>query len=234
MTASHEDHGTLRIARPLAGTRAVFRHELRLFLFSPLTYLFQCGFLAALSVCVFLIADFYSTDEASIRPMLTFLPWVALIMVPALAMRAWADEHGDRAIELVLTLPVSIGAVVLGKFLAGYLVLLVTLLFTLPLVATVYYLGSPDPGVLFAGYVASASILAVYYAISLFAGAFSREQVGAFVLSLTVLFILMILGWDVFERLLHDHLPAGLIDALALYSPNTWPRLSRTSQVLGL
>ena len=228
MTASHEDHGTLRIARPLAGTRAVFRHELRLFLFSPLTYLFQCGFLAALSVCVFLIADFYSTDEASIRPMLTFLPWVALIMVPALAMRAWADEHGDRAIELVLTLPVSIGAVVLGKFLAGYLVLLVTLLFTLPLVATVYYLGGPDPGVLFAGYVASASILAVYYAISLFAGAFSREQVGAFVLSLTVLFILMILGWDVFERLLHDHLPAGLIDALALYSPNTWlVRLSR-------
>ena len=134
------------------GTVAVFRHELRLLLFAPLSYLFQLGFLLALSACVFLIADYYATDEASIQSMLTFLPWVALILVPALAMRSWIDEHSDRSIELTMTLPVSLGAVVTGKFLSGYMVLLVTLLFTLPLAASAYYLGDPDPGVLFAGY----------------------------------------------------------------------------------
>ncbi len=121
---------------PKGGVTAVLRHELRVLLFSPLTYIFQVGFLVALGVCTFLIADFYATDEASIRPMLIFLPWVALIMVPALAMRAWADEHNDGAPELTLTLPLRLPAVVLGKFLAGYLVLLITLAFTTPLVAT--------------------------------------------------------------------------------------------------
>ena len=113
----------------------MFRHELRLLLYQPLSYLFQLGFLAVLAASVFLIADFYATDEASIRLLLVFLPWVALILVPALAMRAWIEDHSDRSMELTLTLPVSVGAVVLGKFLAGYLVLIVTLLFTLPLVA---------------------------------------------------------------------------------------------------
>ena len=86
----------------LAGTSAVFRHELRLLLYQPLSYLFQVGFLAVLAASVFLIADFYATDEASIRPLLVFLPWVALILVPALAMRAWIEDHSDRSMELTL------------------------------------------------------------------------------------------------------------------------------------
>lgn len=206
----------------LAGTGAVFRHELRLLLYQPLSYLFQLGFLAVLAASVFLIADFYATDEASIRPMLVFLPWVALILVPALAMRAWTDDHSDRSMELTLTLPVTVGAVVLGKFLAGYLVLIVTLLFTLPMVATVYYLGEPDSGVLLAGYLASALLLGTYYAISLFAATLTREQVGAFVIGVTLLFVLLLLGWDVFSRVLKGQVPASFIEALTAYSPNTW------------
>ena len=154
MTDLAGERGISVTGNTLAGTGAVFRHELRLLLYQPLSYLFQLGFLAVLAASVFLIADFYATDEASIRLLLVFLPWVALILVPALAMRAWIEDHSDRSMELILTLPVSVGAVVLGKFLAGYLVLIVTLLFTLPLVATVYYLGEPDSGDLFAGYLA--------------------------------------------------------------------------------
>jgi ABC-2 type transport system permease protein len=212
----------------LAGTKAIFNHELRLLIFSPLSYLFQLGFLLTLSACVFLIADFYSTDEASIRPLLTFLPWVSLILVPALAMRSWTDEHSDRSVELTMTLPVHLSAVVIGKFLSGYTILLVTLFFTLPIAATIYYLGDPDLGVLFSGYLASALMLAVYYAISLFAAALSRDQIGAFIISLVLLFILLLFGWDVFGRLLHGQIPPSLIETLSLYSPKTWlDRLSR-------
>lgn len=213
------------MSRPLSGTGAVFRHELRLLLYAPLSYLFQMAILVALSVSVFLIADFYSTDEASIRPMLTFLPWVALIFVPALAMRAWIDEHSDRGVELLLTLPVTLGAAVLGKFLAGYLVLMVTLLFTLPLLATIYFLGDPDPGIVVAGYLALALMLGAYYAIALFAGALAREQVGAFVIGIVVLFVLLVMGWDVFARVLKDQASPAVIDILTLYSPATWVNL---------
>lgn len=201
---------------------AVSRHELRLLIFSPLTYIFQIGFLLSLSACIFLIADYYSTDEASIQPMLTFLPWVALILVPALAMRAWVDEPSDRSIELVLTLPVPLPAIVLGKFLAGYAVLLITLLFTTPLVATAYYLGSPDTGVIVGGYIGAALLLGVYYALSLFASSLGREQVGAFVISVVLLFVLLLLGWDTFERLSRNWLAPGVIEVLAFYSPKTW------------
>jgi len=204
------------------GTLAIFRHELRLLLFSPLSYLFQLGFLAALSAFVFLVADFYTTDEASIRPMLTFLPWISLILVPALAMRTWVDDISDRSIELTITLPVRTSAVVFGKFLAGYMILLVTLLFTSPIVATVYYLGDPDPGVLFSGYFASALLLAAYYSISLFAASLAREPVGAFVIGIMFLFFLLLLGWDVFGRFLNGYIDNSIIEMLSNFSPKTW------------
>ncbi len=214
----------LKIAVPTLfnGTLATFRHELRLLLFSPLSYLFQLGFLAALSAFVFLVADFYATDEASIRPMLTFLPWVSLILVPALAMRTWVDDISDRSMELTITLPVQTCAVVLGKFLAGYMILLVTLLFTLPIVGTVYYLGDPDPGVLFSGYFASALLLATYYSISLFAASVAREPVGAFVIAIMFLFFLLLLGWDVFGRFLNGYIDNSIIEMLSNFSPKTW------------
>jgi ABC-2 type transport system permease protein len=201
---------------------AVFRHELRLLLFSPLTYIFQIGFLLSLSACIFLVAVYYSTDEASIQPMLTFLPWVALILVPALAMRAWVDEPSDRSIEFVLTLPLPMPAVVLGKFLAGYTVLLITLAFTAPLVVTAYYLGAPDTGVVVSGYIGAALLLGLYYALSLFASSLGREQVGAFVIGVVLLFVLLLLGWDAFGQLLRNWLPAGAIEVLTFYSPKTW------------
>lgn len=201
---------------------AVARHETRLLIHSPLTAIFQAGFLATLMACVFLIADFYSTDEASIQPMLVYLPWVALIFVPALAMRAWSDEHGDRGVELLLTLPVPVGAVVVGKFIAGYAVLLLTLLFTAPFVATVYYLGQPDGGVIAAGYLAAALLLAVYFAVALCAAALAREPVGAFVIGIFLLFVLSLAGWDAFGRLLLARVPAGAVEWISAASPVRW------------
>ena len=215
---------SLEMATPslLNGTLATFRHELRLLLFSPLSYIFQLGFLVALSAFVFLVADFYATDEASIRPMLTFLPWISLILVPALAMRTWVDDTSDRSMELTITLPVRTSAVVFGRFLAGYTILLVTLLFTSPIVATVYYLGDPDPGVLFSGYFASALLLATYYSISLFAASIAREPVGAFVIGVMSLFFLLLLGWDVFGRFLSGYIDNSIIEMLTNFSPKTW------------
>ncbi len=208
--------------RRSGGVGAVFRHEMRLFLHSPLTVIFQVGFLGTLAAGVFLIADYYAGDEASVRPMLVFLPWVALILVPALAMRAWADEQGDRGVELMMTLPIPLPAVVAGKFLAGTTVLLATLAFTAPMAATAAYLGDPDPGVTVAVYVAAALMLGAYYALSLLASAFAREPIGAFVVGLVTLFVLLLLGWDVFGRLLHGWVPPALIGTLAAYSPKTW------------
>ena len=127
---------------PFLGVSAVLRHELRLLFFAPLTYLFQAAFLLALNAFIFLVANFYGSDETTLRLMLVFLPWVSLVLVPALSMAAWTDSHTSREIELLYSLPVSPTAVVLGKFAAGYLLLLLTLFMTLPFASTVAYLGA--------------------------------------------------------------------------------------------
>lgn len=204
------------------GTIAVLHHELRLLLYSPVTYVFQVAFLLALTACVFLIADFYATDEASPRLLRVFLPWVALLLVPALAMRAWFDEPGDRSLELMLTLPVRLPAMVTGKFLAGYCVLLITLAFTLPFVATLYFLGEPDTGVIAASYLAAAMLLGAYYAIALFAASLARDEVSSFIAGVILLFLLMLSGWDVFTRLLGEQVPATVLDIMTAASPKTW------------
>ncbi len=202
---------------------AVFRHEVRILAGASLTYVFLAGFLLALAACIFLIADFYATDEASIRPLLVFLPWVGMVFVPALAMRAWHDGGpADTGQELLLTLPLRVGSIVTGKFLAGYCLLLLTLAFTFPFALSVIYLGEPDPGALACGYLGAALMLGASYAVALLVASLTREQTGAFVAALVALFVLTLLGWDVLARALQSRLTAGVLDTLTYLSPKTW------------
>ena len=114
MTGTGADVSPLRPPPAVPAVHAVLRHELRILLYAPLSYLFLLGFVVALSACIFLIADFYASDEASIQLLLVFLPWVAMILVPALAMGMWTGQAGDRGAELSMTLPIGAETLVLG------------------------------------------------------------------------------------------------------------------------
>lgn len=208
---------------PLAGLGAVARHEWRRLVYAPLTVVLQTGFLSAMSVGVFLVGDLYASDVASLELAWTFLPWIALVLVPALAMRAFLDEPGERALELTMTMPITPLAIVTGKWLAGSLLLAITLALALaPIAATIAYLGAPDWGAALAGALGAGLMLATALAIALLAAAVAREQVGAYVLGLGMLLVLLLLGWDVMGRLVRG-LPGGaVVDALALASPKHW------------
>jgi len=135
-------------------------------------------------------------------------------------MRACHDTDSES--ELILSLPIRVSAVVLGKFFAGYGLLLVSLAFTLAFPLTVIYLGEPDTGVIVSTYIAAALMLGSYYAITLLASALARQQVAAFVLGLLILFVLTILGWSTPARLLGDSATANWLEAAASISPKTW------------
>ena len=199
----------------------VFRHQWRQLVHAPLTYLLLAAFLAALAVCCFLVADVFATDSASLDVMLTFLPWVALILVPALAMRAFADRPGDTEMELIGTLPVYGVVVVAGQFLAGAAMLVITMLMTAPFVATIAYLGEPDWAVVLAGYLGAVLLLLAFYAVALFGAALMRDHVGSFAAALGLLFGLMLLGWDAPSRLLRGTPARSWLDALSSLSPKT-------------
>lgn len=209
----------------------VFRHQWRQLVHAPLTYLLLAAFLAALAVCCFLVADVFATDSASLDVMLTFLPWVALILVPALAMRAFVDRPGDTEMELIGTLPVSSAVVVAGQFLAGAAVLVITMLMTAPFVATIAYLGEPDWAIVLAGYLGAMLLLLAFYAVALFGAALMREHVGSFAAALGLLFGLMLLGWDAPSRLLRGTPARPWLDALSSLSPKTGLDRMATGQV---
>ncbi len=207
--------------RCVARVIAVTRHELRVLFHSPLTCIFMAGLLASLSLCVFMVADFYTTDEASMRTWQIFIPWIGMIFMPALAMRSWPDEYTDRSVELAMTLPVNTAELVSGKFFAGLAVIAVVLLFTLPFPVTLAYLGEPDPGVVFTVWLAAFLLLALYLAISLCIAAILGEPVSVFVVSVLVLFVMTISGSSEFDSLLGGMASPAALEWLNSLVPRT-------------
>ena len=196
---------------------AVSRHAWRQLVYATSTYVFQAALLIALAVCVFIVGGLYESDYASLDLMWTFLPGVALFLVPAFAMRAFSTQGGDRELELIATMPLSNAEVVAGKWLAGSALLLITLAATLPIALTAAYLGTPDPGPMASGYCGAALLLVTFYALALLAAALTREQTSAYVLAAALLSVLTLLGSDTAARFLP--LPPAIFDALGQLNP---------------
>src|ERR1041385_6451895 len=136
-------------------TFAIFRRELRGYFATPLAYVFIVIFLVLAGVLTFFVGNFFDRGQADLQPFFTFHPWLYLVLIPALAMRLWAEELKSGTIELLLTLPISMNEAVAGKFLASWAFAGIALILTVPFWITVNYLGHPDNGVILASYVAS-------------------------------------------------------------------------------
>ena len=117
--------------------------------------MFVLIFLMLSGVFTFYIGGFFERGQADLAPFFNFHPWLYLFLVPAIAMRLWAEERKSGTIELLLTLPVTRWQAVLGKFLAAWVFTGLALVLTFPLWITVNVLGSPDNGVILASYVGS-------------------------------------------------------------------------------
>ena len=201
---------------------AVIRHEVTSYIRLPLSWIFLTGFLLALSACVWLVNDTYRSDQAAVSPLFVYLPWVALIFVPALAMRCWPIDGQNRQVELMTSLPVASTIVILGKFIAGSLVLLVGLALTFPFPVTVAYLGNPDAGIVISSYLGGALILPALFSVALFSTVLVREQAGSFVTGAALIFGLLAVGWEVTTSLAVNVLSLQVIDVIQRLSPVYW------------
>ena len=171
---------------------AVFRHELRALAHAPMTPVLLAGFLLALMAGVFTVGEFYASDRTAADLLWTFLPWAAVVFVPALAMRAYVDDQGDRSLELVRALPLDDSAVVAGKWAAGVVLLATMLAGTAPFVATLAYIGDPDWGALAVGMAGALMLLAALLALAHAAAAWTRDQTGGYVAGVTVLLAVLL------------------------------------------
>jgi len=147
-----------------------------------------------------------------------FHPWLYLFFLPAISMRLWAEERRNGSIELLLTLPIPLTAVVIGKYLAALAFSALALALTFPIWLTVNYLGEPDNGVIFASYVGSLMLAGGYLAIGSCLSALTRNQVIAFVISVVVCFLFTVSGAPLVLELFDGWAPQALIETLAGFS----------------
>lgn len=181
----------------MTGWRAIFWRELRSYFATSLALVYTVVFLIASGIFTFALGGFFQRGQADLETFFFYHPWLYLFLVPAIAMRLWAEDRRQGTFELVLTLPVSTGALVIGKFFAAWVFTAFALSLTTPLWVTVNWLGSPDNGVIAAGYLGSVLMAGAYLSIGAAISAMTRNQVAAFAATVLTCFLFMITGLPV-------------------------------------
>lgn len=193
----------------------VFRRELAAYFVTPLAYVFIFIFLVLSGAMTFFLGNFFERGQADLAPFFGFHPWLYLLLIPAIAMRLWADERKTGTVELLLTLPVSVGQAVVGKFLAAWAFSGIALALTFPMWITVNYLGSPDNGVILTSYIGSFVMAGAYLAIGACFSALSKNQVIAFVLAAVVCLLFTVSGTPLVLNAFSGWAPATVVDIVA-------------------
>ena len=207
---------------------AIARRELAAYFSTPIAAVFLIIFVVLAGVFTFQVGQLFDRGIADLQPFFTYLPWLFLILVPAVAMRLWAEERKSGTIELLMTLPVSAAQAVTGKWLAGVIFLGVALLATFPLWITVNVLGDPDNGVIFGGYLGSWALASVFLAIGSAVSAFTRNQVVALVLAVAICFVLLTAGMPLVLDALSGFVPDAVVAAIrSLSALNHFTSISR-------
>lgn len=196
----------------------VFKRELASYFATPLAYVFIVIFLVLCGVFSFYFGNFYERNQADLSAFFTFHPWLYLFLIPAIAMRLWAEERKSGSIELLMTLPITRLEAVAGKFLAAWVFAGIALLLTFPMVLTVNYLGDPDNGAILAGYLGSWLLAGGYLAIGSCMSALAKNQVIAFILAVAMCFVFIVSGFPLVLDVFNGWAPQWLLDAVASMS----------------
>lgn len=202
----------------MTGTLSVFRREFAGYFATPLAYIFIIVFLFVAGIFTFYVGSFFPRGQADLTPFFTYLPWLFLFLLPAIGMRLWAEERRAGTIELLLTLPISVGGAVLGKFLAAWAFAIVALALTFPLWITVAQLGQPDNGVILASYIGAALMAGGYLAIAGCLSAITRNQVIAFVVGVVICFLFTVAGSPLVLNFFTGWAPPTLLSIVAATS----------------
>src|SRR3984885_6418488 len=196
----------------------ILRRELRSYFSTPLAYVFILIFLVLANSFTFYLGGFFERGQADLAPFFNFHPWLYLFLIPALAMRLWAEERKTGSIELLMTQPVTLWEAVLGKFFAAWIFSALALGLTFPLWITVNYLGNPDNGTILAAYVGSLLLAGGFLAVGSCMSALPRNQVVAFILSVVACFLFLLAGFPLVLDVFRSWAPQAIVSAIASLS----------------
>lgn len=172
--------------------KAILKKEFKHYFFSPLAYIVTVIFL--LITGWFFANSLFLLKEAEMRGMLDILPILLMFVIPAITMRSIAEERKMDTVQILLTLPIREGQIILGKYMALLLFYSTVLIFTLFYPLVLMLLGRPDTGVILSSYLGMFLLGATYISIGIFASSLTSSQVIAFITGFAIIFLIFIPG----------------------------------------
>lgn len=195
---------------------SVWKRELQSYFYTPIGYLYMGVFLALSSVMFYLqILDQRSSDLLTFIGQISYL-W--MLLCPVLTMRLLAEERQKRTDQLLLTSPVSLTGIVLGKYLAAVTVMVATVLLTMVYALIVAIYGQVYPGELMVGLTGFILQGCAFIALDLFISGCASNPVSAAVMAFGVNFALWIL--DMVETSVTAQWAADMLSFFSLYARN--------------
>lgn len=195
---------------------AILKREISNFFTSPIAYLVMGIFLVITGLFLWVFKgpfNILDSGFADLTPFFEITPWIFVFLIPAITMRTFADERQLGTLELLLTKPLDIRSIVLGKYFGAFLLVVITLFPTLLYVYTTYVLGNPpgnlDTGSILGSYIGLLFLASAFTATGVFASSVSSNQIVAFILAATLCFALLFL----------PHSISGLDPALVWIAP---------------
>lgn len=196
----------------------IFKRQLVSYACAPATYLSTAVFLATSTMIVFQANRLLEQNSADLLVFFQLHPWVYLLLTPVLSTQLWSDEHRRDSLEFVKSLPITHLELVLGKFLAAWVVAGIALLLTFPLVITVNYLGTPDNAVIASQFLGSWLLAGSYLSVGCFICTLAHHRFAILLLTLGLLMMTTALS-SIIDAIDHQA-SIWLLDQLASLSPS--------------
>ncbi|MGC9325339.1 MAG: ABC-2 transporter permease [Desulfomonilia bacterium] len=190
----------------MAQAAYIFAKELKDYFVSPIAYIVICIFL--LISGWFFFATFFLFDQATLRTFFTMLPLIFAFVIPAVTMRLFSEELHAGSYEMLLTLPVKLTHIIMGKFLASLVFVAVMLIPTLSYAIWISFLGELDWGPIIGGYIGAVLLGGAFSAIGIFASSTTRNQIIAFIIGMLICFLLTLIDKMLF------FFPAGILNVI--------------------
>ena len=176
---------------------AILKKEIHTFFASPIGYLVIAIFLVLNGLFLWVFGGQFNILDNGLADLSSFFllaPWILIFLVPAVTMRSFSDEKKQGTLELLLTKPVSLFKIVLGKYFGAFVLILLAIVPSLLYAYTIYQLGNPvgnlDLGTTLGSYFGLLFLVAAYTAIGVFASTISDNQIVAFITAVFICFFL--------------------------------------------
>ena len=199
---------------------AILKKEINSFFASQIGYLVIAIFLLLNGLFLWLFKGEFNILNYGFADLSSFFllaPWILIFLIPAVTMRSFSDEKKQGTLELLLTKPISLINIVLGKYFGAFILILIAILPTLLYVYTVYQLGNPpgnlDIGSTLGSYFGLLFLIASYTAIGVYCSTWSDNQIVAFISSVFLCFLFYI-GFEGIA----DFTSSNLIDQIGMSS----------------